>query len=114
MNDINDEKVAMFMKSTKRELVDMLIGCTGVLSNENYEEMIVIKKDMKYSDLGWLPAKLIQPTNNREVVVVIEDIEDKASKIIDIGFFENDEWHLWDGENTKKSIIYWFPIPSWY
>ena len=38
-----DEKVAMFMKSTKRELVDMLIGCTGVLSKEEGKKSFTIK-----------------------------------------------------------------------
>ena len=69
---------------------------------------------MKNEKYGWLPANVIQPTNDREVVVIIEDTEDHEHKLIEIGYYENNRWHFSCDDEETKHVTYWFPIPSWY
>ena len=70
---------------------------------------------------GWQNAKKVQPSNDRNVVIMIgvfykNKVEELVEELVEeIGFYRDGNWESFNSKSVLKydaKVLFWFPYPS--
>ena len=66
---------------------------------------------------GWQNAKKVQPSNDRNVVIMIGVFyKNRVEELVEeIGFYRDGNWESFNAKSVLKDdakVLFWFPYPS--